>query len=70
MALIRGINRLCSCLVCLVNKERQSDLTCQHLSRQIDDAKSIMEQDLSFTARNNALKPIGIRPVEVKQNLS
>jgi len=67
MALIRGVQALHPCPVCLVNTEEQSDLTITPPRRTTDDSRRAIEKARTLNAeqRETYLNSLGLRNVDV-----
>jgi len=68
MALIRGINGLCPCPVCLVPSKEQQNITKQFPLRTADHTKKVIEEMKSKRTeaeKDELLKGYGIRAVSV-----
>ena len=67
MALIRGLNGICECPICLATKENMSCLNYPHKPRSMVDAQKKIEEALrmSVNAANEYLKQESWRPVKV-----
>jgi hypothetical protein len=72
MALIRGLNGLYPCPICLVPYDQQSDLSKSHTLRTAAHTKGIYEAGLQVTAveREELLKSEGLRNVAVREKHS
>lgn len=68
MALTRGITSNFPCPVCLVPREEQHDVTKTFNLRSTDEMHEIytLSQDLSAKDREEYLKDVGLRNVEVR----
>lgn len=68
MALIRGFKGNCTCPVCLVPHDQQSELATAPLYplRKMEDAASVIAStEMSAGEKETALKKLGLRPVAV-----
>ena len=65
MTLIRGLNGLYPCPVCLVPKEQLSDTSKMWPRRHARDHQRILTQKFSTAVEEEALKALSLRPVTV-----
>ena len=65
MTLIRGLNGLYPCPVCLVPKEQLSDTSKTWPRRNARDHQRILTQKFSAAVEEEALKALSLRPVTV-----
>ena len=67
MALIRGPKGKCSCPICYVPSNKTFDLSKSYDLRTVENTKDALDikQYSSLSEREEKLKELGIRPVEV-----
>jgi hypothetical protein len=68
MALIRGMEGLCPCPICLVPADKQLDLSVDHHLRTAEETKGILQQAgamQSAVEKEEILKTYGLRSIEV-----
>ena len=72
MALVRGVQSLHPCPVCLVKAEEQSDLTVTSPCRNTSESKNTVERARSMRAeeREALLKSMGLRNVDVTTQIA
>ena len=65
MALIRGLNGLCPCPVCLIARDKQSIWPESYPQREAGVMQSFVTQKVSKTEKEKQLKKVSLRDVEV-----
>lgn len=67
MALIRGSNGKCTCPICYIPSDKTHDLSLSYDLRTVENTKDVLDvkKYSSISEREEKLKDLGIRPVEV-----
>jgi hypothetical protein len=69
MALIRGSGGLCPCPICLIPKDKQSDLSISYTLRTAKDTQNVLKRADACNydyEKQDLLKPLGLRYIKVE----
>ncbi|KAI0337232.1 hypothetical protein BDW22DRAFT_1340223 [Trametopsis cervina] len=64
LALIRGLQGLAPCTICLIPKGKLADLSVQYPERNQQEIERIINKEEAKGQKENILKPMGLRPVK------